>query len=109
VKQSSWYLLLLEVKPPRWLGITLELPRLWLAVGKFLKVRFFSERKEARASKVSKAVERNPAWRWHLVGNSSYLNGDIGIIGGDSELQQTNPCVNPLVCLLMFLLFELLE
>jgi hypothetical protein len=29
VKQSSWHLLLLEVKPPRWLGIALDLPRLW--------------------------------------------------------------------------------
>jgi hypothetical protein len=43
------------------------------------------------------------------VGNSSYLNGDIGIIGGDSELWQTNPCVNCLVCLLVFLLSKLLE
>jgi hypothetical protein len=43
------------------------------------------------------------------VGNSSYLNGDVGITGGDSELRQTNPHVNPLVCLLVFLLFELLE
>jgi hypothetical protein len=32
--------------------------------------------KEARASEVRKAVERDPAWSWLLVGNSSYLNGD---------------------------------
>jgi hypothetical protein len=43
------------------------------------------------------------------VGNLSYLNGDVGIMGGDSELRQINPYVNPLVCLLMFLLSELLE
>jgi hypothetical protein len=29
VKQYSWQLLLLEVKPPRWLDVTLELLRLW--------------------------------------------------------------------------------
>jgi hypothetical protein len=78
-------------------------------MGKFVKVWFTSERKEARASEVRKAVERDPAGSWHLMGNSSYLNGDVGMTGGDSELRQTNPRVNPLVCLLVFLLFELLE
>jgi hypothetical protein len=78
-------------------------------VRKFVKVRFVFERKEARASEVRKAVERDPAWSWHLVGNSSYLNGDVGITGGDFELWQTNHHVNPLVCLLVFLLSELLE
>jgi hypothetical protein len=77
-------------------------------VEKFVKVRFATERKEARASEVRKAVERELAWSWHLVGNSSYLNGDVGITGGDSELRQTNPRVSPLVCLLVFLLSELL-
>jgi hypothetical protein len=43
------------------------------------------------------------------VDNSNYLNGDVWITGGDSELQQINPRVNFLVCLLVFLLFELLE
>jgi hypothetical protein len=43
------------------------------------------------------------------VGNSSYLNRDVGIMSGDSELRQTNPRVNLLVCLLVFLLSELLE
>jgi hypothetical protein len=74
-----------------------------------VKVRFTSKRKEARASEVRKAVKRDPAWSWHLVGNSSYLNRDVGITGGDSEVRQINPRVNPLVCLLVFLLFELLE
>jgi hypothetical protein len=78
-------------------------------VEKFVKVCFISERKEERASEVRKAVKRDPAWSWHLVGNSSYLNGDVGITGGDFELWQTNPRGNPLVCLLVFLLFELLE
>jgi hypothetical protein len=78
-------------------------------VEKFVKVRFTSKRKEARASEVRKAVEIDPAWSWHLVGNSSYLNKDVGIMGGDSELQQTNLRANPLVCLLVFLLSELLE
>jgi hypothetical protein len=77
-------------------------------MGKFVKVCFATGRKEARASEVRKAVERDPAWSWHLVGNSSYLNGDVGIMGGDFKLRQTNPRINPLVCL-MFLLFELLE
>jgi hypothetical protein len=76
---------------------------------KFVKVCFAFKRKEARASEVSKAVERDLAWSCHLVDNSSYLNGDVGITGGDSDLQQTNPCVNLLVCLLVFLLSELLE
>jgi hypothetical protein len=91
VKQSSWYLLLLKVKPPRWLGVALDLPRLWWA------------------SVVRKVVERDPAWSWLLVGNSSYLNGDVRITCCDSKLQQINSCVNPLVCLLLFLLSELLE
>jgi hypothetical protein len=54
-------------------------------------------------------IEIDPAWSWHLVGNSSYLNRDVGITGGDSELRQTNPRVNPSVCLFVFLLSELLE
>jgi hypothetical protein len=33
-----------------------------VAVGKFVKVRFTSERKEARASEVRKAVKRDLAW-----------------------------------------------
>jgi hypothetical protein len=78
-------------------------------VGKFVNIRFTSKRKEGKASEVRKAVERDRVWSWHLVGNSSYLNGDVGITGGDSELRQTNPRVNHLVCLLVFLLSELVE
>jgi hypothetical protein len=39
---------------------------LWhlLLLGKFVKVPFSSERKEARASEERKAVERDPAWSW---------------------------------------------
>jgi hypothetical protein len=73
-------------------------------MGKFVKVRFTSVRKEARANKVGKVVERDLAWSWLLVGNSSYLNGDVEITCGDSKLQQKNPRVNPLVCFLVFLL-----
>jgi hypothetical protein len=54
---------------------------------KFVKVRFTSARKEARASEVRKVVKRDPAWSWLLVGNSSYLNGDVGITCDNSELQ----------------------
>jgi hypothetical protein len=43
------------------------------------------------------------------VGKSSYLNEDVGITCGDSELWQINPCVNPLICLFVFFLSELLE
>jgi hypothetical protein len=43
------------------------------------------------------------------VGNSSYLNGDVGITCGDSELRETNHRVHPLVFLLVFLLSNLLE
>jgi hypothetical protein len=74
-----------------------------------MKVHFAFVRKEVRASEVRKAVERDPAWSWLLVGNSSYLNGDIGIPCGDSELRQINHRVHPLVCLLVFLLSDLLE
>jgi hypothetical protein len=73
-------------------------------VEKFVNVRFTSTRKEARASEVRKAVERDMAWSWLLVGDSSYLNGDVGITCGDFELQQINHGVNLLVCLLVFLL-----
>jgi hypothetical protein len=99
----------LEVKPTKRLGVALELPRLWGVVVRFVRVRFTSARKEVRASEVRKVVERDLAWSWVLVGNSSYLNGDIGITCGDSELQQINPYGNPLVCFLVVLLSELLE
>jgi hypothetical protein len=52
---------------------------------KFVNVRFTSKRKEARANEVRKTVERDPTWSYHL-GNSSYLNGDVGITSDDSEL-----------------------
>jgi hypothetical protein len=55
-------------------------------VGKFVKVRFISVRKEARASEVRKVIERDPACSWLLVDNSSYLNEDVGITYGDFEL-----------------------
>jgi hypothetical protein len=58
----------------------------WQTVGKFVKVRFTFTRKEPRASEVRKAVERDPTWSWLLVGDSSYLNRDVGITCGDSEL-----------------------
>jgi hypothetical protein len=74
-----------------------------------VKVRFTAARKEARASEVRKVVERDPTWSWLLVGNLSYLNRDVGITCGNSKLRQTNPHVNPLVYLLVFLLSELIE
>jgi hypothetical protein len=74
-----------------------------------MKVRFTSARKESRASEVRKVVEREPVCSWLLVGNSSYLNKDVGIMYGDFELWQTNSHINPLVCLVVFLLSELLE
>jgi hypothetical protein len=76
---------------------------------KFVKVRFASIRKEARASAVRKVVARDPAWSWLLVGNSSYLNRDVGIMCGDSELWQRNHRIHPSICLLVFLLSDLLE
>jgi hypothetical protein len=80
---------------------------LWWAVGKFVKVRFTFARKEARARGVRKAAKRDPAWSWLLVRNSSFLNWDVGSRGGDSELRQIKSHVNPLVCLLVFLLIIL--
>jgi hypothetical protein len=74
-----------------------------------MKVCFTSTRKEARATEMRKVVKRDPGWSWLLVDNSIYLNGDVGITCDDSKLWQTNPRVNPLVCLLMFLLSKLLE
>jgi hypothetical protein len=78
-------------------------------VGKFVKVPFTSERKEARAGELRRAVEKDPAWSWHLVGNSSYLNRDVGITDGDSDFRQTNPHINHLICLLVLLQSDLLE
>jgi hypothetical protein len=74
-----------------------------------VKVRFASARKEVRASEVRNVVEIDPAWSWLLVDNSSYLNRDVGITCGDSKLRQINHCVHPLVCLVVFLLSDLLE
>jgi hypothetical protein len=65
VKKYSWHLLLLEVKHPRWLGVALELPRLWGIVEKSVKVRFASARKEARASEVRKWLKET----WLGVGS----------------------------------------
>jgi hypothetical protein len=76
---------------------------------KLVKVRFASARKEVRASEVRNVVEIDPAWSWLLVDNSSYLNRDVGITCGDSKLQQINHRVHPLVCLVVFLLSDLLE
>jgi hypothetical protein len=53
----------------------------------FVKIRFTSERKEAKGSEVRKMVERESVWSCHLMGNASYLNGDVRITGGDSELR----------------------
>jgi hypothetical protein len=78
-------------------------------MAKFVKIRFTSVRKEVRASEVRKVIEKDSTWTWLLVGNSSYLNGDVGITCGDSELRQTNHRVHLLVCLIVFLLSELLE
>jgi hypothetical protein len=58
---------------------------------------------------VGKVIERDPAWSWLLVGNSIFLNRDIGSQVDDSKLQQTNPRVNPLVCPFVFLLTDLLK
>jgi hypothetical protein len=74
-----------------------------------MNVYFASTRKEARDSEARKVVEKDPTWSWLLLGNSSYLNREVGIMCGDSELRQINPCVNPLVCFLVFLLSGLLE
>jgi hypothetical protein len=54
---------------------------------KFVNVRFAATRKEAGANEVRKAVERDLTWSWLLVGNSSYLNRDVGITCGDSNLR----------------------
>jgi hypothetical protein len=69
-----------------------------------MKVRFASVRKKVRSSEVRKAVERDSAWSWLLVGDSSYLNEDVGITCSDFKLWQINPPINLLVCLLVFLL-----
>jgi hypothetical protein len=74
-----------------------------------MNVCFTSARKETIASGVRKAVERDSTWSWLFVGNSSYVNGDVGITWCDSELWQINHCVHPLVYLLVFLLSNLLE
>jgi hypothetical protein len=71
---------------------------------KFVKVYFVFARKEARSSEVRKALKKDPAWSWFLVGDSSYLSGDVGITSGDSKLRQINLRVNPLIWLLVFLL-----
>jgi hypothetical protein len=71
---------------------------------KFVKVYFVFARKEAISSEVRKALKKDPAWSWLLVGDSSYPSGDVGITSGDSKLRQINLRVNPLIWLLVFLL-----
>jgi hypothetical protein len=73
-----------------------------------VRVRFTFARKEARANEVRTVDERDPAWSCLLVGNSSYLNRDVEIMCGDTKLRQTNHRVHNLVCILMFLLSDLL-
>jgi hypothetical protein len=74
-----------------------------------MKVHFASTRKQVRASDVRKAVERDVTCSWLLVGNSIYLNGDVGITCSDSKLWQINHRVHSFVFLLVFLLSYLLE
>jgi hypothetical protein len=74
-----------------------------------MKVHFTSARKKVRASEMRKVVERDLGWSWLLLGNPSYLNRDVRITCGDSELWQINHRVHHLVCLLVFLLSDLLE
>jgi hypothetical protein len=38
--------------------------------------------KKQELSEVGKAIERDPTRSWLLVGNSSFLNGDVGITSG---------------------------
>jgi len=49
-------------KPPRWLSVALELPSLWRALGKFVKVSIHLRKERNQDSEVRKAVERDPAW-----------------------------------------------
>jgi hypothetical protein len=74
MKQSLWHLLLLEVKPPRRLGIALELSRLWWVVGKFVKVCFSSARKEATSLWSEESGWKRPGLELALVINSNFLN-----------------------------------
>jgi hypothetical protein len=84
-------------------------PKIVVSHGKVCEGPFHLHKEKTRASELRKVIERDPALSWLLVDNSSYLNGDVGITCGDSKLQQTNHRVHPLVCLLVFLLSELLE
>jgi hypothetical protein len=61
IAQFYAFFSILKVKPPKWLGVALELSSVWWVLGKFMNVRFTSERKEARASEVRKVIERDPA------------------------------------------------
>jgi hypothetical protein len=75
----------LEVKPPRWLGVALELLSMWWVLEKFVKVRFTSG---------WKVVERDPIWSWPCeqdkIPQRRHRNHGIG----DSELRATNLCVS---------------
>jgi hypothetical protein len=37
------------------------------------------EKKKQELSGVRKAIETDPAWSWLLLGNSNFLNRDVGI------------------------------
>jgi hypothetical protein len=93
VKQSLWHLLLMEVKPPRRLGVALEFSRLWWAGGSLWRSTSPLQGKKQELSGVGKAVERDPAWSLLLVGNSRFLNGYIGIMSWWFQpLTNKSPC-----------------
>jgi hypothetical protein len=78
VKQSLWHLLLLEVKPPRWLGVALELSSVWWVLRKFVKIHFAIERKEQELVKWGKRLKETRLGVG-IVSNSTFLNRDVGI------------------------------
>jgi hypothetical protein len=88
------HLLLLKVKPPKWLDIALELSSVWWVLEKFVKVRFASGKKKQELSGVGKVVERDPAWSWPCeqfkLPQRRRRNHGVG----DSELRPTNHCVS---------------
>jgi hypothetical protein len=71
-KSIFWlvHLLLLEVKPPRWLGIANKHSKLWVAITSLCGVRSCPQKRKGHLAESSKVVESNTARVYPRSGHS---------------------------------------
>jgi hypothetical protein len=88
------HLLLLEVKPPRRLGVTLELQACGESWERLWRPALPPEGKKQELRGVGKVVERDPTWSWLREQLKLPQRRRKNHRVGDSELRKTNHCVS---------------